>query len=535
VNRTTPDRYDVGQVTIDTLPDNVLLEIFDFYRGEDMVFSELGWRWRKLAHVCRRWRSVIFASPQRLELRVVCDGRTPTRKSLDIWPPFPIAVRYPQWFGYHAYRIIPTVDGHEEEELENVIAALGHHDRITHIHLIDRSGSALRRFFVVLLQPFVALKHLRLTLPSDERTALVLPETFLGGSAPRLRSFYLEGISFPSLPTFFVSSDLVYLSLQRIPTSGYISPEAMAAYLAPLSNLETLLIGFSSPRSRPNQLIPPPLALARIVLPALTRLSFRGVSEYLEHLISRIDTPTLDTVDIHFFMDLDFHIPQLNQFIARLERFKQPHRAKVFFGDKGIEINVVGQATLYLQIRCQRLDYQVSSVAQVCRELSPYLSFVGKLDMRPFIGVLPALQNDMDSAQWLEIFHSFIAVQSLRVRKELVPLVAPALQDLTGDRVTEVLPVLRYLHLEELEPSGSLWEAIQPFIKARQLSDHPVDIEVGKWDESDSEGEESEDGEVSMAAVVKMRTRTMTTADPTDGDEPHLEGNSPTWSTLTND
>jgi len=133
-----------------------------------------------------------------------------------------------------------------------------------------------------------------------------------------------------------------------------------------------------------------------------------------------------------------------------------------------------------LAIHCDRLDYQVSSMTQLCRELSPYLSFVDKLDMTPSYKTLLALQDDMDSTQWLELFHPFIAVQSLRVTRELVPLVAPALQDLTGDRATEVLPALSDLRLEGLEPSGSLWEAIQPFITARQLSDHPVVIEFGE-------------------------------------------------------
>jgi len=120
-------------------------------------------------------------------------------------------------------------------------------------------------------------------------------------------------------------------------------------------------------------------------------------------------------------------------------------------------------------------------VTQVCRELSPYLSFVEKLDVMPFLTTLPTFQNDMDSKQWLELFHSFIAVQSLRVTKDLVPLVSPALQDLTGDRASEVLPVLRHLRLEELEPSGSLWEVIQPFVTARQLSgDYPVTVEFGE-------------------------------------------------------
>jgi len=69
-------------------------------------------------------------------------------------------------------------------------------------------------------------------------------------------------------------------------------------------------------------------------------------------------------------------------------------------------------------------------------------------------------------------------MHSLRVTKGLVPLVAPALQGLTGNRTTEVLPSLCNLRLEGLEPSSSLWEAIQPFVTARRLSDHAMAIDI---------------------------------------------------------
>jgi len=492
VNATTTDRSesDVGQVTVDKLPDNVLLEIFAFYRSGCQVFFVVMWDWQKLVRVCRRWRSIIFASPQRLGLHVICGPSTLTRTSLDIWPSLPIAVCYPKRVGYHSYPV-PYV----EEELGHMVVALENHgpSRITFIDIVDWSGPALRRFVAVavLMQSFVALTHICLALYSDERTPLVLPESFLGGSAPRLRSFELYGIAFPSLPRLFLSRNLVYLFLWKIPTSGYISPEAMAAFLAPLSNLKEFSIGFSFPRPRPNQPIPPPLA--RIVLPALTSLSFQGVSEYLEDLISRIDTPVLGAVDVNFFMDLDFHIPQLNQRISRVERFGRPNQAVLLFGETVIEIQSRDQAILSLAINCDRLDYQVSSMTQLCRELSPYLSFVEKLDMTPLREALLPLQDDMDSTQWLELFHPFIAVQSLWVTMELVPLVAPALQDLTGDRATEVLPALSDLHLEGLEPSGLLWEAIQPFITARQLSDRPVAIKCGELQSEDGSSSEDED------------------------------------------
>jgi hypothetical protein len=54
-------------MTFDMLPDDVLLKIFDFYVDED--FEPYGEQrievWKTLAHVCRRWRSVLFQSPRR--------------------------------------------------------------------------------------------------------------------------------------------------------------------------------------------------------------------------------------------------------------------------------------------------------------------------------------------------------------------------------------------------------------------------------------------------------------------------------------
>jgi hypothetical protein len=67
----TVDRFDVAGVTIETLPDLALLEIFDFYVHAD------GWdheeelsAWLTLVHVCRKWRNVAFRSPRRLKLQL---------------------------------------------------------------------------------------------------------------------------------------------------------------------------------------------------------------------------------------------------------------------------------------------------------------------------------------------------------------------------------------------------------------------------------------------------------------------------------
>jgi hypothetical protein len=221
---------------IDMLPDNVLVEIFDFYR-EDTIFSIHAnriytWRWKTLIQVCRRWRCVIFESPRRLDLRIVCTDLTPTRTSLDIWPPFPISISC--WYNVRM------------KSAENVVAAVEHgHDRISHISINCINRSALEKLAAAMQQPLPALKDLR--LGSFDQLLPELPERFLSGSAPLLEFFELRGISFPTFPKCILScTHIRYLSILDIPHSGYISPDAMVACLAALPNLKDLSIGFGS-------------------------------------------------------------------------------------------------------------------------------------------------------------------------------------------------------------------------------------------------------------------------------------------------
>ncbi len=69
-------------------------------------------------------------------------------------------------------------------------------------------------------------------------------------------------------------------------------------------------------------------------------------------------------------------------------------------------------------------------------------------------------------------------MKSLYLSKELAVHVAPALQDLTRGlgNVTEVLPVLQNLFLEEPQSLGPAQEAIRQFVAARRRSRCPVVI-----------------------------------------------------------
>ena len=97
-------------------------------------------------------------------------------------------------------------------------------------------------------KPFPELTYLQL----DGGAFDALPDSFLGGTAPRLQSLTFWNISFPGLPKLLTSANhLVHLSLHNIPQSGYIPPEVMATSLSALTNLESFCLSLNYPRPRP--------------------------------------------------------------------------------------------------------------------------------------------------------------------------------------------------------------------------------------------------------------------------------------------
>jgi hypothetical protein len=128
LSKMTAEWCGVGKVTIDMLPDYVLLQIFSFCQ-EDCSFesSRLLW-WRPLVHVCRRWQEIVFSSPRSLHLVIFCDSRTPIRTSLNIWPPFLISVHH-----------------NTDEGCENTVAALELRDRVSEICIDSPADSVLER------------------------------------------------------------------------------------------------------------------------------------------------------------------------------------------------------------------------------------------------------------------------------------------------------------------------------------------------------------------------------------------------------
>ena len=116
----------------------------------------------------------------------------------------------------------------------------------------------------------------------------------------------------------------------------------------------------------------------------------------------------------------------------------------------------------------RKSDQQLSSLAQICSSSFPqtFISLVEHLNILEDIYQGLQWQDDIKSSQWLELLHPCTSVKNLYISKELVLRIAPALQELVGERVTEVLPVLRTLFLESLPP-GPAEEPFRQFIAAR--------------------------------------------------------------------
>ena len=255
------------------------------------------------------------------------------------------------------------------------------------------------------------------------------------------------------------------------------------------TSLERLSIGSKYPQTRPGRKTRRPPPLTRTLLPVLTELHFKGVNDYLEDLVARIDAPLLKDLDITFLHQLILDTPKLTQFITRTPNFKALSEAEartiVVFSETEVLVRLQTleewQLKLKLKVSCRQSDWQLSSLTQLCSSSfpQPLIPAVERLyieDRYP----RPDWQDDIEISQWLDLFRPFTAVQDLYISQEFMPRIAPALQELVGERVTEVLPSLQTLFLPETLPSGPVQESIKQFVDARLLAGHPVAVHLSR-------------------------------------------------------
>ena len=461
--------------SVDMLPDEVLLEIFDFCAHEKPLTKRQIEAWQSLVHVCRRWRSIVFGSPRRLSLQLCCTIRTPVREMLDIWPALPLLILDDN------VRYYPVLS------VDNIIAALERRDRVCQILLGHEQSWSLQDVLEALQEPFPELTELVLYSRSRE----TVPDSFLGGSAPRLRSIRLRHIRFPGLPKLLLSAPhLVEICLTNIPHAGYISPEVMVTVLSTMTSLGSLRLEFQSLKSRPSRESRHPPPRTHFSLPVLASFGFEGAWEYLEDLVARIDAPLLNSLDMGFFEleEVVFDSLQFIQFIDRTPRLKAPDKAIIAFGDSEDEaagVTLLSQTHGYAHLELKILyseDLQDSYVRQIFTSSFPPFSTLKDLYILMRQPLVPPSrfqspwQDKLENMPWLELLHVFTSVNNLYVSVEVAPHIILSLHELVGGRTTEVLPVLQNIFLEGLQPSGPVQEGIGKFITTRQVAGFPISV-----------------------------------------------------------
>ena len=350
-------------MTIEKLSDEAILNIFRYYLDASPRF------WPRLVHICRRWRRIVFASQRALHLRLFCTHGTPISKTLDCWPSLPIVVKYGG---------SPALDSPAPEDEDKILATLKRSDRVSSIHLTVTKSLLAKLSSIE--GPFSELEELVLLSQGPRR--LTLPSTFRWG--PRLRRFHSTGFTVP-LRRLYSSRDLVDIRLHGIFNTRYMSPKALTNTLSRMAQLQSLSLHFLP---TVHHITTTRRSGKRVVLPALTRLNFRGITKYLGDLLARIDAPRLGDIEITCLDEPIFGVLDLHEF--RMEVQKSHRRADILSSSQ-----------------------QLFSITEICSHFSALLLSVEDLRIsatRPSSG-----QDNSDHEQWLRLIHRFKCAKWLYV------------------------------------------------------------------------------------------------------------------------
>jgi len=400
-------------------------------------------------------------------MHILCTNGTPLVNTLVHLPSLPLVIDY-----QYANATVGAQD-----EL-GIFHALQLRDRVRRV-VLRIPPPILDQLLVFMDESFPALEHLSLSSTAEEDTTLLLPKTFL---APNLRHITLLGIGLPKKLLLLSSSvSLFTLTLTNIRASGYFPPQQLVTQLNSLSQLEELTIGFSIPLPRPSaerELLHE--LEAPVTLPVLKRLTFRGVSAYLDSFVAQIRAPLLERLSITLFNQIAFAIPHLSHFTNTTETLKLPI-AKIFF--ERDEFSLVmdhrrqqlgdGPPSFSLRVICKQFDWQIDCAAQICSALMTSLSGIEQLELDvEGRGMSTEWQDDaVDGATWRELLGPFTGARELRICRTLVWELSCALRSDVG-LDPALLPGLEVLAPElEEEHAGN---AFASFIDARQVAGRPV-------------------------------------------------------------
>jgi hypothetical protein len=466
------------------LDDDSLLKIFYLLRPALLDENEVestrilqGGQWHRerwwydLVHVCRAWRYLVFASASYLGLSLVCSPGTPVAQMLAHSPPLPLTIDY----------LYKNHNDLTAEDEEGIMIAIQRRDHVRRIRL-RMSASSLQKLITATDGEFPILEHLYISSSTKHNTSLrlILPQSF---QAPHLRHLILgnfaSGFQIGS-PLLTAAGALVTLAVARIHPSTYFSPNELLQQLSVMPQLETLKVTFHSPlpnRDVKRQLLRTPL-LTHVTLPNLRWFAFKGANAYLEALLLRMTTPFLEKLQIYFFNQLTYSIPNLAQFMNATENPRY-HKVILAFHTHKVFVAIyprdgVTTTPFYAHSHCRHLDWQVSSMVQILNAPIPVLSVAEHLTLRfkeHSMSSNSEGHNEVDRTKWHELLSPFTNVKNLEVAHELVGDISGLLESDNGEPPMGLLPELKELRYPAKHGTRNAFSA---FINARQNVGRPV-------------------------------------------------------------
>jgi len=220
-----------------------------------------------------------------------------------------------------------------------------------------------------------------------------------------------------------------------------------------------------------------------VTLPALRRLTFRGVSPYLESLVAQIRAPILEKLDITTFNQVAFILPHLSDFTNTTNRLKLPI-AHVIFDSDAVSVTTNergyqradGPSKFSFRVLCREFDWQVDCATQICDALRPALSGVEGLTL-DFDGKRTPTEFEdgaVDGMMWRGLLFPFVGTRELHICHALAWDLSFALQSDNAGLDPMLLPGLQQLapQLEGEQASN----AFSSFLEARQIAGRPVRV-----------------------------------------------------------
>ncbi|KAI0249098.1 hypothetical protein BJV78DRAFT_1156041 [Lactifluus subvellereus] len=490
--------------TINNLSEDLLLEIFHSHRQSFERLSrdyESSWNsregWFTLAHVCQKWRFIVFTSCSRLHVRLVFMSRRPLRAvMLTYLPPLPIVVDYSRpgvWTLLEGNRAVAALKSYPDRVRR--IAISGWNYNLEGVcKATNCSFPALESFDLLAAgNPGIGAYPARFTFPAR----------MLLGSAASLRRLELKNVIFKSLSQLLSSTTgLVDLTL-HIDTICRSSLVSLLAHLQGMPCLRSLEVQTLSHCSHTAGSLNSSTSGSRETSTSASREASTSASREtstqrgdivsmsrwcFEPLAASLSAPFLQDLNIHLKKDSSVEpLPHLSRFIRDVE--EQFFAAQVKLAPEDFEISVlthshsIDEPRRRISIRDigrwkvqtgTALNAKLTTVEELFLE-SPYPDLEG--------GPRWLSQCPIPWGGFLGQFHN---VKILRVERGLVLDVAHFLSQVSA---LDLLPALEEIELrssvsryvDDAEPISDIQReavdgTLRPFVTAREQTGRPVKI-----------------------------------------------------------